>query len=239
MAIALIQQAKVSIDNDNTANRSLTTANFGASVTAGNLIAVFIRAYGGSTSTPITGITSVTDTLGTTYTARIAAGGTNNPGVWFYTGVAGSSGTNAVTAVLNCAANLGVYAYVHASEYSGAGAYDTGSSNSLGSVPSGNCTAGTMNTAGAGIILLGGGLSGAHTLSAGSGFTLEDGAIGTGPWGGVEYQVTATAQTSFTGHISANATWAYTFIQASILASVAATAPFPPWPAPGFLQLGA
>ena len=49
------------------------------------------------------------------------------------------------------------------------------------------------------------------TYTAGANYTLADGAIGTGPYGGVEYRITSSALSSEVQHITSGSTAGYSF----------------------------
>jgi hypothetical protein len=190
----------------------VATANFGSSVTSGNLIVVGVR------TRDTNAIDSITDTLGTTYTLRVSANIGNDPGLRIYSGVPGSSGTNAVTVDFT---QNDSYRWVFAIEYSPGGAdwsdpYDTGDAETGTGVT--DLVSGAISTAQAEEVVVLFATQGALTsYTAGTDFTLIDGTIGGEgqDFGGAEEYITSGTLSSYTAHITSGSTNGYTIAVAA------------------------
>lgn len=197
MAISIVQTTQTG--STSTGASAYTTANFGASCTAGNTIVVFFR------SAENTDFTGITDTLGTTYGSPIESHTGSDPMLWVYVGLLGSSGTNAVSA--NYSAGSGnQFSWVFALELSNVRAVSPVDDSSvinaalIGSTLLGAAITTTDSTD---IVLVGATQNTLASYTAGTNYTLSDGTIGNAdaapgsPFGGVEYRLPGT---TLSGH---------------------------------------
>lgn len=212
MPIARVQFAKGG-NSFGSAHGTEFTPNFGSSCTAGNLIVVGVRAEN------VNDVSTVTDTLGTTYTRRQASM-TSDPFLYLYSGVLASSGTNAVTATFTANVN---YTWIGAVEYSGTDTttpYDTGN---VGTGTNTDMTAGAISTAQALELLVlfasQNNLTGACT--AGTDFTLIDGSMNSGGnvFGGCEEYITSGVLTGYVAHMTSPSNIGFTTVVAAFKAS--------------------
>lgn len=184
---------------------SVATPNFGASCTSGNLIVIIARADG------LTPPTSVADTLGTTYTNRISqsASGTSDPTIHVYSGVLGSSGTNAITITWPAPAQ---YKWVIAIEYNaGSGTWVAPFDAAVGSTTTGvtDIAGSAITTSQASTVVIMAASQGAFTTyTAGTDFTLISGTLGGGGnnFGGAQERITSGVLTSYVSHITSGST---------------------------------
>lgn len=131
MAVAYVQSVAVQLAN----TTPISTANFGSSVQQGSLIVVAV--LGGYIFSP-KNATSVTDTLGNTYTQATSAANGNLPRISLWYTISQSSGTNAITAAFNT--NQGIGSIV-AQEFTG-----VNQTNPLDRTAISNTTLTTANT---------------------------------------------------------------------------------------------
>lgn len=195
MAITRVQVKTGGGDSDQ--GTSISTGNFGSSVTSGNTIIVFIRQ---STDT-VTGVP--TDTLFTTYTLAKKQAGPGNNTMYIYYGVLASSGTNAVAVPFS----VTNYAWVYAIEVSGLSATPLDQADGkTGTIPGGgDCVTNAITTTQDDeYVVLGVSEDAFGTYTAGTDFSLVDGTIPTNAanFGGVEERITSSALSSYVAHIT-------------------------------------
>jgi hypothetical protein len=217
MAISFIQKTTGGAENDFTPDLALTTSDFSSSVASGNLIIVGVRGY---TSVQALGLTSITDTLGTSYT-QVLADTTQDPFLWVYYGVLSSSGTNAVTATFSSTGQNPIYGWVAALEYSGQATspYDASvHGNGTGTT---DCIIGGLTTTAAGVVVAFVSQNSAQAYTVGADYTLRDGNIGGASldFGGVEDYITSGNLSSYTSHIASDGSTNYTMAAAAFKAA--------------------
>lgn len=209
--IGRVQTAKGG-DGSGSSVASVQTANFGSSVTSGNLSVVIARCANQSMST-------VTDTLGTTYTKR-SEDTSHDPAMSIWDGVLGSSGTNKITATASSAAP---YFWAFAIEISGATATPFDTSGVRAATAATDCVSTAFSTAQAiEYVVMGCSQNAFNTYLAGTDsashvWTLIDGSIGGSGnnFGGAEEYVTAAQFSSVTAHITASGSNQYTTVWAA------------------------
>lgn len=209
MSIHRIQTAKGGDGSGGTFS-SLATANFGSSVSVNNWIVVGVR------SGAAADVSSVTDTLGNTYTRR-AADRTHDPYLYLYDATVTTGGTNAVTA--NFSANT-TYGWVFAIELTtvSASGFDTSVTNDSGATT--DLTSGSITTAQSieYAVMFGSqnnfATYSAATDSASNSWTLIDGTIGGSGnnFGGAEEFVTAAALAADIAHLTSSVSAQFTTV---------------------------
>jgi len=163
MAISFVQS------NGNFSSSSVSTlsATFSSNVTAGNLLVIAIGFVGASTT-----VSSVTDTLGNTYSRAVGPTIDTNVNYTIYTYYTTSSSTGSNTVTVNSSAS-GTFFRVLVHEYSGVNTLDvvSGATASNGTIDSGSKT-----TYHADELIFGWGSSAGGTLltGPGTGFTQRE-----------------------------------------------------------------
>ena len=151
----------------NSANSTTAAATFSHPVSAGNLIVVALCYQ----STAVTA--SITDSQGNTYATAIGptVSGTLGFSNYIFYAVAGSSGTNTITATLS---NIAIYRRLLIHEYQGVDTFDlaTGTTGASGAPDSGS-----IATTHANEVIFGWGITNNGTVSPGTGFTLRETAL--------------------------------------------------------------
>lgn len=189
---------------DETSTTTVTTANFGVSVTSGSLIVVCTRSTAATVST-------VTDTLTTTYASHVT-GETGDPRLTVWSGVASSGGTNAVTVTWGAASTYKAVVAVEVAPGSGntwsgtaATRFEDGNSNTGTSAT--DLVASAITTTQKGYVQMCASQPAFTTYTAGTDFTLIDGDVGPGAnyFFGAEYYITTGAMSGYVGHITASA----------------------------------
>jgi hypothetical protein len=209
-------------------NNVCTTPNFGASVTRGNRMIVFVRFGAGTISAVVDAtIASCVDTLGTKYRTFIIDNSTD-PGLAIIDGIAPASGTNAVTVTFSSsAANGPGFVEVVALEYAApAGmtirrdlnAAASGSHRSSGSTDMAAAAASTDGSSG--FILWGCSQNNLTDYTLGANIqTLIDGSLS--PLGNANHagalgeKITTAPASSLTGHFTSGVTNQYCVIHAA------------------------
>lgn len=199
MAITVVQSTSGGANSPGTASQ--VTSNFGASCTSGNWIVFGVRWAPGPT------ISSVTDTLGTTYSSAVAESATI--AIAIYYGKLASSGTNAVT--VNWSANA-TFRWVYATEVSGLAASsplditDTSTGTNQSDLASNALTTAQAEE----IVFCYGTHNASLTYTAGTNYTLLDGSIPAAvpatPEGGAQYRITSSALSASVAHMTASTT---------------------------------
>lgn len=235
MAITFVQHATPGVVNNTAVNPVVVaTSNFGSSVTSGNLSVVCTGNL--TTGLPLS-ITSVADTLGTSYS--IATGSDTGsvsakPRNFIYFGKLTSSGTNKVTVTFANAGTLSTWCFADATEFSGQSASPLDVvSIGTGTTGAGSISTASMNTTGAGVIVCGATNDSIGAYTVGSGFTLLASGAGNGGLGGSEYEIMGSSSAGFVSSLTlvAGASWGIS--AASFLASGGVVRK------PGLLLLGA
>ena len=207
MAITRANTAKA--EPLNSVGTSFATGAFAA--TNGNAIVVFIRSGGAGGSL---NVTSVTDTAGNTYTQRV----TNfdrDPSMWVYVAknITGHA-TNVVTVNISGTTS---YTWAFAVEYAGVDAdpedvYPSNDDTAATDLVTNSITTNFHEE----VVVLGGSQDTLSTFTAGTDFTLIDGAIGNvtlgGTFGGVEEYITGSALGGYTGHMTSDTSAQYCIV---------------------------
>jgi hypothetical protein len=220
MAIARVQTTFGGGDGSQGTN--LATSDFGSGCTSGNYIIVCVR-----NGTSGDELTSVTDTLGTSYSEAVKDSG-QDPSLYIYYGKLTSSGTNAVTGNFSVSAN---YAFVYAIEVSGlaaSSALDATNANTGSGVT--DLTSGSFSTTQADeYVLLLASQNNLYTYTAGTDFTLVDGTIPTNPgnFGGIEEYITSGTLSSYTAHITSSGSGSYVTLVATFKGGSSSSTPSP------------
>lgn len=191
MAITRVQTAIGGGDGN---QGTSVAAVFGSNVTSGNVIIVGIRNTGDT-------LTGVTDTRSTTYTLVGAVSvGSNDPKVWLYKGVLGSSGANTVTTAWSATS----FPWVFAIEVSGlTGVVNTSDTQQVTGTTDLTTDAITTTVADTYIVMLAS-QPAFTTYTAGATFTLIDGTMPTNPndFGGVQERILTATVSGFVPHFT-------------------------------------
>ena len=210
MAIAYVQH--VNAGTGSTSVSSLTTANFGSSVGSGSLITVVIRAANAAT------VSSVTDTLGTTYGADVTDND-QDPAMFIWSGITSSGGTNAVTVTFGASGN---FRWCDAIEVTG-----IATTTPLETTEFKNGTGVTdlvldaiTTTQADQFIVAGFGQNAFADYTVGADFTLIDGTIPDSEapgaqFGGTQYRITVSALSSYVTHMTSTSSGNYTGVLAT------------------------
>jgi len=214
MAISRLQFAQAATGFSNSAT---VAPAFGSNVASGSLIVVIVRATAGTIST-------VADTRSTSY-SLVDSNTSTDPCVWMYYGVTGSSGANTVTVTFGNSSN---FRWGFAIEYSGQHASPLDTNDDQTGTGTSDLTLSAISTAGAGVIVVGGGQSGLATYTAGTDFTMIDGTIsGEGfDYGGVQEYITSGTVSSYTAHMTSSTTDMYTLVLGAFLAGGSSPKPW-------------
>jgi hypothetical protein len=183
--------------------------------TAGNAIVVVVR-NGASGSSP----TSVTDTAGNTYTLCVSPAGPD-PNMWVY--VALNITGHAANVVSVNFAGTRDFSWGFALQYSGvktAAAVDaSGTSRSDGTT---DLATSAITTAQADeVIVVAASQAAFRSYTAGAGFSLIDGAIGSGPYGGIEDQILSATWSGISAHMTSSGGATATLVWVTLKAATA------------------
>jgi len=211
-AAAAIARVQTATAGTTTTSLLTLTATFGSSTTSGNTIVVCVR---GANTGNNAKVSTVTDTLGTTYTLR-ASDVSRDPYMWVYTGSPASSGSNAVSVTFDATT---VYSWVAAIEYSGVGSYQTANAN-IGAAGSTDLQSASLTTSAAGLVVMAGSQNNLATYSAGTDFTFLTQVGGDGYlFGGVEEYITSGALSGYTAHLTSSVTDQWTAVTVAFAAA--------------------
>lgn len=193
--ISRVQSAQGGGDGDQ--GTSVAPA-FGSNVTSGNLIVCAIR-NGGNT------LTSITDSLSTTYTQAATINNGGNSYLWIYYGSATSTGANTVTTSWSSTS----YVWVHCVELAGmatSSQLDTSDTQTF-AIGTTDITTDAITTSQAKTyVMMIATQNGFATYTAGTDFTLVDGTIptNTNNFGGVEEYIPGVTLTTYTPHFTSS-----------------------------------
>ncbi len=212
-ATGTITRVQTATQGTGAVSASSLSAVFGSSVPSGHTIIVPIR--GDMTAA----IASVKDTLGTTYQPVAIGGVGTDPQLWVYWGTTQASGANTVTVTFT---NSGPYRWISPLEYSGlslvqpvaqVGQTGTGVTDLPSPIFS------TANSSEVALLIVS--QTNFTTYTAGTGYTLVDGAIGGGgvTFGGIQEQICVSPLVGAVAHITSGITDAFTALVVSFKAA--------------------
>lgn len=189
--------------NSSTVAAAALTATFPGSTTSGNTIGLIFRCTASAES-----VVSVSDGTNT-YTLAVSDT-TQDPHMYAYYAKNITGTSTGITVTLSTPI---AFFWVYAIEFSGC---DTTAPLDANQAKTGtsvtDLVSNAFSTNGSGAVMLGVGQNNFATYTAGTNYTLDNGSIGTGPYGGIEYRLPGSALSSEVQHITSNVTNQYTIV---------------------------